>query len=87
MPKRCGLSTADFQVLAHLSAAPDGRLRPLVLARLLHWEKSRLSQHLSRMQARGLVSREPGRQDQRGAIFPITERERENSPTTQLPDT
>ena len=43
---RCGLSHADYQVLAHLSEAPEGRLRSFELGELLHWEKSRLSQHL-----------------------------------------
>ncbi len=69
---RCGLSHADYQVLAHLSEAPEGRLRSFELGELLHWEKSRLSQHLGRMQNRGLVSRERCRTDQRGAVVAIT---------------
>lgn len=69
---RCGLSHADFQVLAHLSEAPGGRLRSLELGRLLRWEKSRLSQHLSWMQARGLVSRERSAADLRGLDVTIT---------------
>ncbi|WP_198675907.1 MarR family winged helix-turn-helix transcriptional regulator [Kribbella monticola] len=69
---RSGLSTPDYQVLAHLSEAADGRLRPFELGRLLHWEKSRLSQHLSRMEKRGLVARERCLTDQRGAIIVIT---------------
>lgn len=73
----CGLSTPDFRVLAHLSEAPEGRLRPYELTQLLHWEKSRLSQHLSRMQSRGLVSRGRCPDDQRGAVITITARGRE----------
>ncbi|WP_433788645.1 MarR family winged helix-turn-helix transcriptional regulator [Actinoplanes sp. CA-252034] len=69
---RCGLSTADYQVLAHLSEAPEGRLRSFELGRLLRWEKSRLSQHLGRMQNRGLVARERCLTDQRGAVVTIT---------------
>ncbi len=68
----CGLSNADYQVLAHLSEAPDGRLRSFELGDLLHWEKSRLSQHLGRMQNRVLVSRERCLTDQRGAVITIT---------------
>ncbi len=68
----CGLSHADYQVLAHLSEAPGGRLRSFELGDLLHWEKSRLSQHLSRMQTRGLVVRERSQDDQRGAVVTIT---------------
>lgn len=75
--RRCGLSRADFEVLAHLSEAPDGRRRSIELAQLLHWEKSRLSQHLTRMQGRGLVSREQCLDDRRGAVIAITARGRE----------
>ncbi|MEV0167381.1 MarR family winged helix-turn-helix transcriptional regulator [Nonomuraea fuscirosea] len=69
---RYGLSSADYQVLAHLSETPEGRLRSFELGRLLRWEKSRLSQHLGRMQNRGLVSRERCLSDQRGAVVVIT---------------
>lgn len=72
--RRCGLSNADYQVLAHLSEAPDGRLRQLDLGGLLRWEKSRLSQHLGRMQQRGLVTRERCPTDQRGAVVVLTAR-------------
>lgn len=44
------------------------------LARLLRWEKSRLSQHLGRMQTRGLLSREQCLDDRRGAVVAITSR-------------
>ncbi|WP_285654405.1 MarR family transcriptional regulator [Actinomycetospora sp. NBRC 106375] len=74
---RCGLSGADFEVLAHLSEAPDGCLRPFVLGRSLGWEKSRLSQHLGRMERRGLVSRDRCPTDQRGAVVTITPHGRE----------
>jgi DNA-binding MarR family transcriptional regulator len=73
---RCGLSQADYGVLAHLSEAPEGRLRPFELGRLLRWEKSRLSQHLGRMEKRGLVTREPCATDQRGAVVILTDRGR-----------
>ena len=71
-----GLSRADYQVLAHLSEAPDGRLRSFVLARWLRWEKGRLSQHLTRMQDRGLTRRERCETDQRGAVVVITDKGR-----------
>lgn len=69
---RSGLSRADYEVLGHLSEAPEGRLRSFELGRLLRWEKSRLSQHLSRMQNRHLVARERCLTDQRGAVVVIT---------------
>ena len=74
---RCGLSHADYQVLAHLSEAPEGRLRSFELGGLLRWEKSRLSQHLGRMAGRGLISRERCATDQRGAVVVVTPRGRE----------
>jgi DNA-binding MarR family transcriptional regulator len=73
---RCGLSNADYQVLAHLSETPEGRLRSLALGRAMRWEKSRLSQHLTRMEKRGLVRRERCQTDQRGAVVVITEQGR-----------
>lgn len=69
---RCGLSHADYQVLAHLSETQEGRLRSFALGALLRWEKSRLSQHLGRMERRGLVTRERCHTDQRGAVVVIT---------------
>jgi DNA-binding MarR family transcriptional regulator len=74
---RRGVSTPDYEVLAHLSESPEGRLRPFELGRLLRWEKSRLSQHLGRMQKRGLVSRDRCVTDQRGAVVTITPRGRD----------
>ncbi len=69
---KSGLSRADYEVLGHLSEAPDGGLRSFELGRLLRWEKSRLSQHLGRMESRHLVSRERCVTDQRGAVVFIT---------------
>jgi len=71
---RGGLSYADYQVLDHLSEAPQGGLRSYELTRLLRWEKSRLSQHLGRMQTRGLLSRKRCLDDRRGAVVAITSR-------------
>lgn len=70
------MSSADYEVLAHLSEAPEGRMRSNALGRLLRWEKGRLSQHLTRMQNRGLIRREPCPTDQRGAVVVLTERGR-----------
>jgi DNA-binding MarR family transcriptional regulator len=75
--RRCGVSTPDYEVLAHLAESAEGRLRPFELGRLLRWEKSRLSQHLGRMQKRGLVSRDRCVTDQRGAVVTITPRGRD----------
>jgi DNA-binding MarR family transcriptional regulator len=67
-----GLSLADYDVLVPLSEAPQGRLRVFQLAADLGWERSRLSHHLTRMQRRGLVTREDCDADRRGAFVVLT---------------
>lgn len=66
------LSLPDFDVLVRLSEADDGRLRHSELAAALGWERSRLSHHLRRMEARGLVAREDCADDGRGAFAVLT---------------
>jgi DNA-binding MarR family transcriptional regulator len=66
------ISMSDFAVLVPLSEAPDERLRAFALGRSLQWEKSRLSHHLTRMERRGLVSREDCGTDRRGAFVVLT---------------
>jgi DNA-binding MarR family transcriptional regulator len=50
-----------------------GRMRVRELAATLQWEKSRVSKHLGRMVARGLLAREPCATDQRGAVIVLTD--------------
>jgi DNA-binding MarR family transcriptional regulator len=52
-----GLSGPEFGVLSRLSAIGKGEMRQQALARVLTWDKSRLSHQLTRMQQRGLVER------------------------------
>ena len=54
-----GLSDGDFGILTRIADAPGGSLRQNQLAQSMGWHRSRLSRHLSRMQARGLVDRSP----------------------------
>ncbi|WP_103938841.1 MarR family winged helix-turn-helix transcriptional regulator [Thermomonospora echinospora] len=68
-----GLSLADYEVLVQLTDTADGRLRPFELQRCLHWEQSRLSHHLTRMQRRGLIGREECTEDGRGAFIVLTD--------------
>lgn len=68
---RFGLSMADYEVLVHLSEAPEGELRLFELGRALEWEKSRLSHHLTRMEKRGLVERRECPSDGRGAFVAL----------------
>ena len=66
------ISMSDFAVLVPLSEAPGQRLRAFALGRALQWEKSRLSHHLTRMERRGLVTREDCGTDRRGAFVVLT---------------
>src|SRR3954454_8988915 len=68
-----GLSLADYDVLVLLTEAPEGRLRMFELIEDLHWEQSRLSHHIARMQRRGLVAREECTTDRRGAFVVLTD--------------
>ncbi|APA96459.1 MarR family winged helix-turn-helix transcriptional regulator [Nocardia seriolae] len=68
---RDGLSTSDYEVLVALSAA-GGQLRAKELGAEICWDKSRLSKHLSRMAARGLVDRCQAVDDARGREVRLT---------------
>lgn len=49
----------------------DGRMRLFELVAVLGWEKSRLSHHVARMAARGLVTEEKCDTDRRGAFVAV----------------
>jgi DNA-binding MarR family transcriptional regulator len=68
-----GLSYQDYLVLATLSDQPDGRMRLNELGGVLGWEKSRVSHHMTRMEARGLVTRVRCATDQRGWFIVLTD--------------
>lgn len=70
--RESGLSDADYDVLSNLSEATDHRLRLSQLAGWMLWSKSRLSHHITRMQQRGLVSREECEDDGRGSVIALT---------------
>jgi DNA-binding MarR family transcriptional regulator len=67
-----GLSMPDYEVLVHLTDNPEGRIRVTDLARLLQWERSRVSHHTTRMERRRLVQRLECAEDGRGAFIVIT---------------
>jgi DNA-binding MarR family transcriptional regulator len=68
-----GVSLADYHVLNALADSPGGRLRLSDLAARIAWERSRLSHHLQRMSARGLVDRTPSPQDGRATDAVLTD--------------
>lgn len=68
-----GLSDPDYDVLTSLSAAEGRRIRLSEMAERMLWSKSRLSHHVTRMQQRGLVTREECPSDGRGAFIVLTD--------------
>ena len=67
-----GLSGAEYALLVPLSEAPGGRLRARDLGGMVGWDRSRISHQLSRMEHRGLVTREACPDDARGSIVRLT---------------
>lgn len=62
-----------YEVLLHLSRAPDGRLRMQDLTDVVLQTRSGLSRLVDRMEAAGLVSRESCPADGRGVYAVLTE--------------
>lgn len=68
-----GLSEPDYEVLSTLSEQP-GDASPLHRqAAKMGWSRSRLSRHATRMEARGLLRREPDPEDGRAVRVALTE--------------
>jgi len=55
-----------------LSETPQHRLRPFQICEALNWEQSRLSHQLTRMERRGLVTRQECEADGRGAFIELS---------------
>ena len=66
------LTLDDYEVLVHLSEAPDRRIRMSELAERVVQSKSRLTQRIDRMVARGLVERQQCPEDRRGTFAALT---------------
>ena len=67
------LSLSDYDVLNALADSPGHRLQLTTLATRIGWERSRVSHHLQRMSARGLVERLPSERDRRATDAVLTE--------------
>jgi DNA-binding MarR family transcriptional regulator len=80
-----GISSADFEILASLFDEPTKRLRAGRIADLIGWEKSRVSHQLTRMEQRGLITRQECGDDARGVWVVLTE-EGESSVTSASRD-
>lgn len=74
LSQQAALSMPDYQVLSTLSESADHRRRLTELAAQMQWSPSRLSHHVSRMEQRGLVTRENCSDDLRGAFVVLGSR-------------
>jgi DNA-binding MarR family transcriptional regulator len=63
-----GLTEADYRILAVLTEHPTDRMPAQELCAQLHWEKSRLSHQIRRMEELGLIVREPNPADARSVM-------------------
>ncbi|MDG2113726.1 MAG: MarR family transcriptional regulator [Actinomycetota bacterium] len=61
-----GLTLDDYEVLVHLSEAPDQRLRLTALAERVANSQARMSQRINRLAGKGLVVRQRCEEDGRG---------------------
>lgn len=68
-----GLQTSTYEVLMHLSDAPDGRLRLSDLAREAVLSRSGLTRLVDRLERDGLVHRERCESDARGYFAVLTD--------------
>ncbi|GIH74306.1 MarR family winged helix-turn-helix transcriptional regulator [Planobispora longispora] len=68
-----GLTHAQYEILARLSAAPDRRLRMTELARTVVVSKSGLTYQIGQLEKRGLVERATCPSDDRGVLAVLTE--------------
>ncbi|WP_395106604.1 MarR family winged helix-turn-helix transcriptional regulator [Actinomadura sp. SCN-SB] len=67
-----GLSISEYEILVRLSEAPDRRLRMAELADNASQSRSRLSHTCSRLESKGLVSRDNCPNDKRGVYANLT---------------
>jgi DNA-binding MarR family transcriptional regulator len=70
------LSLSEYEVLRHLSAAPEGHLRMQELAEEIHLSQSALSRLVKRLEEEGLATRGVCEYDRRGVWASITARGR-----------
>ena len=70
--KAADVTPDDYGVLVVLSESPDGRLRMSELADVAVESRSRLTHHIGRLEAKGLVRREACEVDKRGLNAVLT---------------
>ena len=68
-----GLDLGEYEILVHLSESPDHALRMSDPAERVRQSRSRLTHTISRMEAKGIVSRTACPSDRRGVISVLTD--------------
>ncbi|AKK08476.1 MarR family protein [Corynebacterium atrinae] len=68
-----GVSASEFAVLVSISEAPDQTLRLRDLCNSLDWDRSRTSHQITRMERRGLVTKNKSECDARGVEVTLTD--------------
>jgi DNA-binding MarR family transcriptional regulator len=71
--QECGMTLAEYEVLAHLADAKDHRLRMNELAELARLSPSGLTRRFDALVRRGWVARERCDDDRRGVLARLTE--------------
>jgi DNA-binding MarR family transcriptional regulator len=75
--KGFGLNHGEFKVLLKLRQVPGEQLSPGALADTLVLSTGAMTNRIDRLEAEGLVAREPHPHDRRGVIVRLTDRGRE----------
>ncbi|AZZ42520.1 MarR family transcriptional regulator [Acidipropionibacterium jensenii] len=68
-----GLGLGEYEVLIHLSEAPERSLRMGALARLVRASRSRMTHTVARLENLGMVERRPASHDRRGVMTHLTD--------------
>jgi len=68
-----GLTITDYEIMVRLSESEDRRMRMTELSQITLLSKSRLSHQVNRMEAAGIVRREPCDDDRRGSFAVLTD--------------
>jgi DNA-binding MarR family transcriptional regulator len=70
--RQFGLDLGEYEILVHLSEAPDHQLRMSELATKVRQSRSRLTHTVARMESKGLLTRHACPSDRRGVIAGMT---------------
>ena len=73
LQRDAGISHAYYCILVALSEQPGRTMRMTDLARLVRYSKTRLSEAIARLEARGWVTREPCPSDRRSTFAVLTD--------------